>query len=159
MTEHRVVKGNLVEVRNVNNHKVARFWVDVPAEEALDIINKLGSWPTMVNPIPVAVARLTAPVEPVQPAPPQEPEKPVSEVLKPKGGRLAQQAGMACSDKLFQHFLHDEHDYGIRDADEAKRAVYEICEIDSLAWLDHDPKAAVIFDKLMADFEAWKRCL
>ena len=57
MTKPAAIIGSLVDARNVATHKCLRLVIDVPAEQAEHIISVLG-WPTQVNPIPVAVARL-----------------------------------------------------------------------------------------------------
>jgi hypothetical protein len=57
MTDAAIIAGSLVDAKNVNTHKVMRLIIDVPAENALKVIAAFG-WPTMVDPVPVAVARL-----------------------------------------------------------------------------------------------------
>jgi hypothetical protein len=57
MQDAAVISGSLVDAKNVNTHKVMRLIIDVPAENALKVIAAFG-WPTMVNPVSVAVARL-----------------------------------------------------------------------------------------------------
>jgi hypothetical protein len=57
MTDAAIISGSLVDAKNVNTHKVMRLIIDVPAENALKVIAAFG-WPTMVNPVSVAVARL-----------------------------------------------------------------------------------------------------
>lgn len=57
MTDAAIIAGALVDMKNVSTHKCMRLIIDVPAENALKVIAAFG-WPTMVNPVSVAVARL-----------------------------------------------------------------------------------------------------
>lgn len=110
MTDAAVISGSLVDAKNVNTHKVMRLIIDVPAENALKVIAAFG-WPTMVNPVSVAVARLNEHVSPragllpvVEAAPrPAQPPASAGED-KPKKSP-AQIAGYLCNTIPFQKFL------------------------------------------------------
>src|SRR5260370_631071 len=106
------IMGQLVDVKNVNTHKCVRLIIDVPAEYAVKVIDAFG-WPTQVNPVPVAIARLTA-----EAAQPREPAHEVAQTspavasvnadtgLAPRRADrrawetmgAAQQAGMLCTE-------------------------------------------------------------
>lgn len=51
------VMGSLVNLKNVSTHKSLALTIHVPAEQAPAVLAAFG-WPTMVDPVPVAVARL-----------------------------------------------------------------------------------------------------
>jgi len=76
--------------------------------------------------------------------------------------RLARQAGMCCSDKLFQAFLY-EHDMLPEKPDDPKQAedaatlaVRLICGVESRADILPGTPAADQWDQLMSKFIAWK---
>jgi hypothetical protein len=52
-----VIQGSLVDAKNVASHKCVRLSIDVPAEMGTQIVTAFG-WPTMAEPVAVAVARL-----------------------------------------------------------------------------------------------------
>jgi len=51
------IAAQLVDMRNVGTHKVMKLTIHVPEEQALAAIAAFG-WPTGVNPVPIAIARL-----------------------------------------------------------------------------------------------------
>ena len=51
------IMGSLVDVRNVGTHKSVKLTIHTPEEYAMKVVDPFG-WPTGVNPIPVAIARL-----------------------------------------------------------------------------------------------------
>lgn len=57
MNKPAAIAAQLVDVRNVSTHKCIRMIVEVPAEQAMAVIAAFG-WPTGVDPVPVAIARL-----------------------------------------------------------------------------------------------------
>ena len=61
MTDARAISAQLVDIRNVGTHKVVKLTLHAPEEQAM-MIMKLFGWPTGVNPIPVALARLDQPL-------------------------------------------------------------------------------------------------
>lgn len=180
----RAITGSLVDARNVGAHKSFRLIVDVPAELAMDAINAFG-WPSMVSPVPVAVAgleRAAAPVEQSHPPEPQPEQKPASEALsgeerharaavladarrreeasKPKGGRLARQAGILCQDKRFQHFLSARigSAWSVGDPELTAHNLKTHLNIQSRTELDHDPEAAKRWRDLHGDYQLWLAC-
>lgn len=145
MTAPAAIQGQLVSIKNVSTHKSACLTIHVPEEQALQAIEAFG-WPTMVNPVPVALARID---------PNAKPER--------KGGRLAQRAGILCNEGGFQRFVAE------RVADMAGMASPVInqdpedvavfvrfhCGVGSRSHLDHDADAARKFLDLEADYKAW----
>ena len=173
MNKPAAIMGSLVDARNVATHKCLRLVIDVPAEQAEHIIKVLG-WPTQVNPIPVAVARLN----PELPSPSSHQTSPgnfdatggVSPPLPGTDGRKpgaqskswssmspAQQAGIRCADPLFQQFLLEK--MKIRqmcNASDAANAVRVYCGVASRAHINVDPSAGLLWHRLDGDFSIWK---
>ena len=157
------ITGQLVDVRNIAAHKSARLLIDVPAEQAASIIAAFG-WPTMVSPVPVAVARLANPSASFDPSkvdgqegertrdlpPPLQPEVPKArrhwDDLSP-----AQQCGIRCADPIFRKFL--EENYGQEFNNEGSAAMFmrDYFRIESRSELTAKHWGA--FDKT---FQAWK---
>jgi hypothetical protein len=107
MSAPAITHGSLVDVRNVNQHKCVRLVIDIPAERAREIIDTFG-WPTMVDPVPVAIARLAPSVQqqkepaassktPVPTATPRQPN--------PAGATYAQRLAIAASQPAHWKFL------------------------------------------------------
>lgn len=57
MTDARAISAQLVDVRNIGVHKSIKLTIHVPEEQAMKVMELFG-WPTMVAPVPVALARL-----------------------------------------------------------------------------------------------------
>ena len=74
-----------------------------------------------------------------------EPVKPAQNPLK--GGRLAQRAGMICSQPAFHAFIN------VSSQDEAAEFVRKACGITSRAEIDHSPEARAKFEALLTDYE------
>jgi hypothetical protein len=111
MSAPAITHGSLVDVRNVNQHKCVRLVIDIPAERAREIIDTFG-WPTMVDPVPVAIARLAPSVQqqkepaassktPVPTAPPRQ----GSPTPRPAGATYAQRLAIAASQPAHWQFL------------------------------------------------------
>jgi hypothetical protein len=82
------------------------------------------------------------------------------EADKPKGGSLAQSAGMLCDTDLFQQYAQAKSPDV--DADKgrsqwAAQFIRNFCRVDSRADLDHSPTAKQLFAQLMADYRDWQR--
>lgn len=139
MSKLAAIEGQLVSIKNVSTHKSACLVIHVPEEYALKVIEAFG-WPTMVAPVPVAIAKLDLSAKPE----------------KPKGGKLAQRAGILCGEGVFRKFIQEHYAYSASHADECGGAIRLICGVMSRADLDHNDEAAKIFRDLEASFEAWK---
>lgn len=145
------IMGQLVDAKNVSVHKCLRLTIDVPAEQAMHVIETLG-WPTQVNPVPVAVARLMPQAE----APADKPAAVRKPVAPDK--RLAQQAGIVCAEPAFWRFLEEtkmrEH---ISDADEAAMHVRILCgHVDSRRELVVGTPAGDAWERLHGQYLGWK---
>jgi len=155
------ITGQLVDVRNIAAHKSARLLIDVPAEQAASIIAAFG-WPTMVSPVPVAVARMN-PEGTIAPGQERktEPQRAMSSApLQPEAPKArrhwddlspAQQCGIRCADPIFRKFL--EENYGQEFNNEGSAAMFmrDYFRIESRS--DLTAKHWSAFDKT---FQAWK---
>lgn len=146
MTDRAVIQGSLVDVRNVNQHKCVRMLIDVPAEYAPKVMEAFG-WPTMANPIPVAIAHL------------QEPSKQATDKPARQWGDIsrAQQAGIACNEPDFRRYLALDCD-GILmfDLDMAADDVRQRCGVQSRSELDRNKDAGRKWDRLYSDYQMWR---
>lgn len=152
------ITAQLVDVRNVAAHKSVRLELHVPAEQAGLVMAAFG-WPTMADPVPVALARLTAaPVAVDKPDVPKE-RRPFSELP------YAQQAAMRCNEPEFQRFLQenlpDSWAAGsVYEKDAAKLAAAVVrvdCGVGSRSEIVAGTTAASRWEQLDADFYAWSR--
>ena len=165
------ITGQLVDVRNISTHKCARLLIDVPAEQAASIISAFG-WPTMVSPVPVAIARLANPPaveasphgdqegdvdrQSAGAPPPLQPEAPKA---KQSWGELScsQQAGIRCGDPIFRKWLEEAITRRpVNNETEAAEVIRHFCNIQSRGDLNRDKGAASTWRILDRRYEAWK---
>ena len=137
MKGEAVIEGYLVKITQVDTHKSARLIIDIPQEQAMAALLAFGQWPTGSEPLRVAIARLD---------PNAKPEK-------PKGGKLAQRAGIVCEEGAFITFLSEK--YPLRLGIGIVPLVREICGVESRVELDHDELAALKFNELLSQYKAW----
>jgi hypothetical protein len=151
MTKPAVIDGSLVDVRNVNQHKCVRLIVDVPAERAREVIDAFG-WPTMVNPVSVAIARLTEQAS-------QQPRQAVTQTAPAGAKSYAQRIALLCQDRRFQKFLQDRT--GLELNCEARVADYvrDLCEVQSRAEIVEGSQPGMKWRSLAADYDVWRRDL
>ena len=168
MTDPAAIMASLVDVRNIAAHKCIRLELHVPAEQAALVIQAFG-WPTAVDPVPVAIARIdpkSITIDPEKmvglgefahgrrlldsPEPPKEHKR--FDMLP-----LSQQAGIRCGDPAFWRYLNEEHfgDGGVEDAEAAAIAVRGLCGVTSRADLKSNTDAGVAWARLNRDFEVW----
>ena len=182
MTDAAIIAGSLVDAKNVNSHKCMRLIIDVPAENALKVIAAFG-WPTMVNPVSVAVARLEEGARRSVADPAEEtsfPGNPSDSGNKATSGRNAagaaastaarspaQIAGYLCTLGSFQKFLREKfldawnkvEGVGclggyINATDRAAACVREICEVDSRAEITKDN---ALWSALLLAYRLWEK--
>lgn len=128
------VAGQFVKMEPVATRKVVRLHVECPIERADEILRALGGYPDPANAKWVGIAPLNA-----------KPENTL------KGGKLAQSAGIICSERAFQQFSDTS------DAEEAADWLRQRCGVESRAHLDHDEEAAAQFRDLKTEYENWLR--
>lgn len=66
-----------------------------------------------------------------------------------KGGALARRAAITCSERGFWTFL------GVSSAEEAKADICRRCRITTRKMLDHDERAAAIWDDIIGKYRLW----
>jgi hypothetical protein len=124
----------------VPTRKVAKIILEIPIEQADSFIAAFGC-PRTDKSVPVAIARLD----------------PNAKAEKPRGGKLAQWAGIVCVEGSFGEFLAEK--YWRTDPMAVSDPVVFLrtyCGVSSRAELDHNVQAAAKFRNLMREFEAWK---
>jgi hypothetical protein len=111
-----IISAQLVDVRNIGQHKCVKLTVHVPVEQARSVLDAFG-WPDMANPVPVAIARLdpSKASGEVSRSPEEEPdgkgEEPSrrtrSDAEKKRWDELpaATQIVLACKDEQFRSYL------------------------------------------------------
>lgn len=150
MTKPAVIPASLVDVRNIAAHKCVRLEIHVPAEQAGMVLDAFG-WPTAVDPVPVAIARLE-----IQ-KPPSERAKPAKERRNFSDLPLPQQAALRCGDVEFRAFLREKFDSSVNDESDAAETVRLICEVESRAELGVIGSAAEHeWLALEAQFQQWR---
>lgn len=168
MKQAAAVAAQLVDVRNIASHKCVRLTIDVPAEHALRVIEAFG-WPTMVDPVPVAVARLNPGKEVVQHGSAQaeldkaQPRQALPQLGGARPGRdwaqlvPSEQAGILCAERPFWKFLREEYDYEARNSDEAAAAVRALCGVTSRKDIAADHRARVLWFGIVTRYRTWQR--
>lgn len=174
MTKPAAIAAQLVDVRNVSTHKCIRMIVEVPAEQAMAVIAAFG-WPTGVDPVPVAIARLdlsntrlnegvtVAPDLPVEAAGSaqanpcgEKQDRPHTPRKVAPDKRMAQRAGRLCADTVFQQFLLERGSILSKCEPEAAEFIRQYCGVVSRAELIPGEPAATVWTHLHSEFEAWR---
>jgi hypothetical protein len=158
LTAPAAITAQLVDVRNIAAHRCVRLELHVPAEQAGLVMAAFG-WPTMADPVPVALARLQTTPEPIaKPEAPKE-RRPFSELP------YSQQAAMRCNDENFQSFcasydpvLYQTH---AEQGDEAPALAADIirrrCGVSSRSSIIKNTPAGDQWEALEAEYYAWQR--
>lgn len=144
-----VIQGVLVDAKNINIHKSIRLSIDVPAEFGAQIVKAFG-WPTMAEPVAVAVARLN-------PEAVQETSEPLPKEHRPfKDLPPSTQSAIACNDARFRAFLHEVQEYECATEREAADYVRYFCEVDSRAKIKPGTVAAKKWAFLCSAYLGWQ---
>lgn len=152
------ITAQLVDVRNVAAHKSVRLELHVPAEQAGLVMAAFG-WPTMADPVPVALARLHSPAEPIaKPEAPKE-RRPFSELP------YSQQAAIRCREPDFHSFCADRHqlfwpasiERGASTWNAAADVVRNACDVLSRTDIVKGTPAGDKWEALEAEYWAWQR--
>jgi hypothetical protein len=147
--------GDYTDLRFIKSRKVCQITVEIPIEAGAAFVAAFGT-PDPSTGVPVALARLTGSAGPLTAGEGKETGEgspPVSEPEKPKGGKLAQRAGILCNDPAFRKFIaanlkidRDPADY-----------IRWFCGVNSRAQLDHNEYAANAFFDLEGRYKAWRQ--
>lgn len=165
MTEAAIISGSLVDVRNVGTHKSVKLTIHVPEELAMQVMEAFG-WPTGVNPVEVAIARLNTKSSPAvsqaekQPGP-ATPGKPVpvrADKEKRKWSELnyAQQAGIRCADPVFWAFLRETNRSNCNDEADAADFVRHVCGVASRKDINPAMASGLLWESLDAAYDDWQ---
>jgi hypothetical protein len=149
MNAPAAIQAQLVDVRNVSSHKCVRLEIHVPAEQAGLVMAAFG-WPTMADPVPVALARLN--LEPIAKPATDKPRTPFAQLP------LAQQAAMRCDEIGFRAFIR-ERGGKAADALEAATFVRLHCAVSSRKDIVEGTTAGERWKALDADYYASSRGL
>lgn len=162
MTKPLALRGQLIDVKNVASHKCVRLSIDVPAEQGAEVV-KLFGWPTAVDPVPVAIARLHVGTKEggeetnSRSKPEADTDAPLASGRHFDELKLSQQAGIMCGREDFQDWLRLQpasDGLNMRDSNEAAEAVRNLCGVASRSEFDHDPIAAKAWRELYDQFRA-----
>jgi hypothetical protein len=137
MTVPAVISASLVDVRNIAAHKCVRLEIHV--------MQAFG-WPTLADPVPVAIARLDL-------------KAAAGQLEAPKHTKrfadlpLPQQIGMRCNEPEFWRFL----DPNCASSDTAADIVRAHCGVESRSEIKPGTEAARLWSELDAGFYAHLR--
>lgn len=175
--EAALIEAQLVDVHNVAAHKCVKLTIHVPAEHALKVIKAFG-WPTMVDPVPVAVVGLNHGKEVAQaerkgpeermgnPSSPGRDAQPRQASPHDLGGAQrrdwvdlspATQAGIICGERPFWRYLSEQGTYRPECAEDAAEAVRAICGVSSRRDIGESYHALVIWHSLVDAYRAWQK--
>jgi hypothetical protein len=136
------MQADYCDLKIIKTRKVIQVVLEIPQEAGDAFIAAFGL-PRSDKNVPVAIARLD----------------PSAKAEKPKGGKLAQRAGIVCNENAFMSFLVIKCGADFSKWDDSEKAasfwLRKHCGVDSRAELDHRPEAAQKFNNLMAEYNAW----
>ena len=163
MKNAAAIAAQVVDIQNDRQHKgFIKVTLHVPAEQGATLTESLG-WPTYTDPVSVAIARLNpnkvgvatpereADKDRTAPADPPASRKPVA-----PDRRLAQRAGILCSDPLFHKWLGEIAK--MSDVTEEDAAIYvrTKCEVQSRSEIKPGTEAAYRFAWIESAFICWR---
>jgi len=137
------IAASLVDVRNIAAHKCVRLEIHVPAEQAGAVLQAFG-WPTAVDPVPVAIARLNHATESEEAAKPEKPRRQWDDM------RPSARAAILCAETAFMAFLK------VKSKDEAVKKLRAHCGVSSRKEFDADETKRMMFEMVERDFEKWR---
>jgi hypothetical protein len=132
------MQADYCDLKIIKTRKVIQVVLEIPQEAGNAFIAAFGL-PRSDGNVPVAIARLDT--------------RAVAE--KPKGGKLAQRAGIVCGEPGFKKYLLSHHPY-IEALGTPAQYLRSYCGVVSRAELDHDAGAAKLFDEMMREYSAWQ---
>lgn len=157
MSKPAAIAAQLVDIRNVGAHKSLKLTIHVPVEQA-HLVTEAFGWPTMVDPVPIAIARLkqqqeetnTATIKPA----------PVSPPMRAPKNRLTTRAAILCHERLFQQFVCIK--LGIKMSPDctysaaAAEYVRDFCKVTSRKELEPGTEAGNRWDLLESAYICWR---
>ncbi len=160
MKNAAAIAAQLVDVRNVGQHKCVKLTLHVPAEQAGLVMAAFG-WPTAVEPVPVAVARLVQPAGKEVGAETKEahsPEQPASGDVPARApwNKLARLAGMLCKEPLFHRYVEATTTSHNVAEDSAAEFIRWRCHVKSRSHISAYDHTGTLFLELYDDFAKWR---
>lgn len=165
MDSRAAISAQAVDIQNDRQHKgFIKVTLHVPAEIGARLTDTLG-WPTYTQPVAVALARLDpSKIKSGDNAPGREVERNLdrpstSRSHKPvdESRRLAQRAGILCSELTFHKFLNEAMPNGfIGDAEGAASVVRLVCGVETRADIKPGTDAARKFEQLEGRYLGWR---
>lgn len=138
MTHKAAISASLVDVRNIAAHKCVRLEIHVPVEQAPLVMAAFG-WPTMVDPVPVALVRLDLNAV-KSPQPPKE-KRDFCDLP------FSQQAALKSNDARFAKYL------GVSPGEECAAAIRQKCGVDSRSKIIKGTWGGSDWIELLREFE------
>jgi hypothetical protein len=133
------MQADYCDLKIIKTRKVIQVVLEIPQEAGNAFIAAFGL-PRSDGNVPVAIARLDT--------------RAVAE--KPKGGKLAQRAGIVCQEPKFLTFLTERYRGVVYNLQNPADCLRNLCGVDTRAELDHREDAAKRFDGLMREYSAWQ---
>lgn len=149
MSAPAAIKGTYSDLRFVKSRKVAQVTIEVPLEQAEQVIALFGT-PNPAAETWVALARLNPSAKPDA-----QTEGGVKDRRRFHDLPPAQQAALKCKETAFQRFLHEQHESGAVTEPMAVDAVRDICGVASRSELNDKPAAATRWARLLSEFDTW----
>lgn len=142
----------------IKTRGVVQLVFEVPIENADTAYQVMGGMPAAATERWFAIARLNSrAAEEPRGAPQPITDKPAG-ARRPVAAekRLAQQAGILCSDPVFQQFLLEQNMIPEKSEEQASTAIRLICGVTSRAEIIPNSPAGMKWNELSGQFEGWK---
>lgn len=167
MNSAAVFKGTFSDWRLVKTRGVVQVVFEIPVEESDLAYNVVGGMPNSAEERWFAIARLdlrnandgrSSPSRGADTDLGNGPDKPAPRPRRPVAPekRLAQQAGIACADPVFQRFLVETDHIASPSEEAATMAVRHFCEVSSRSELIPGTPEGEKWDALHSRYTAWK---
>lgn len=161
MTDAAVFQAHYSDWKLIRTRGCVQVVFEIPLEAADQAYQSLGGMPDPGKERWFAIARLESGAfsppdreagdHPIAPSSASRPRKPIDPEK-----RLAQQAGIACADPVFQQFLLEHDMIPEKSEEQATLAVRLICGVQSRAEIIPGSKSADKWDRLYGQFLAWR---
>jgi hypothetical protein len=139
MSKPAALQAVFVDYRRVKTRKVMQIIFEVPSEKWPECYAILGEPDIETSPW-FGIAKMTG----VQPQ-------------DAKGGKLAQRAGILCSEGGFRRFLAERGGVqGDLTEEQATWEIHRICNVTSRRFLDHDETAGRLFHEIEIEYRNWR---
>jgi hypothetical protein len=165
VSEPAAFKATYSEWKLIKTRQVVQVVFEVPLKDHDEAYQALGGMPDPAAERWFGIVRLSNLAgEPASSATREagigegDPTTPASRPRKPVAAdkRLAQQAGIACSDELFRKFLREHGCYECDVADDAAKYVRKICGVASRSEIKVGTPEGEEWQKLYGEFLVWR---